>query len=361
MDAVNELPLAVRRKRRASSRLVYPTAQEETSQSQKEVLVVEDSRRESPKTPGNRKKRARISEPTVVVATLSTGLTPALNRTKLVSGLSTNEARKRLSLPTELIASDSSPPSSQFPDTRSSQVIQFAPLRQAIDPRMMRRLKRNHLADEVNNIFAEKRKSKLSLRQEIEDLRDELALARDGSGEAMHSTGTGSEGGGRIAALENELFNLKEEMRERSATIDTTASRNANIDRTSADTDSTDEAVHLNEQVLSLRDDDVVVTNVNQNYSPTDVVEASTQVDLPSPSISDICRSARLSFEYLFPGETALGLDISDPQPLIEAMILRAKALKEELDRTNQTLAVSETSKTNMGRNFNATLAEIER
>ncbi|KAL9024233.1 MAG: hypothetical protein Q9196_006667 [Gyalolechia fulgens] len=361
MDGVNEGPLAVRRKRRASTRLVDPVSHEVTSQPQNEAATLEDAPHEPPKTPANRKKRARFSEPANNVTSSSTGLTPALNRTKLVSTRPRDTARKRLSLPTQRVTAAESPSSPQFPDTLSPKVIQFAPLRQAIDPRTMRRLKRNHLGDEVNDIFAERKKSKLSLQQEIENLREELALAKGGSGEAMHNTETGSEDGGRIAELENELVSLKQELRGES--IETTLPRHASVDHILVDAGSPDQTAHMSEQVLSLEDDDddVVVINVDQPRSPTNVVEASTQVDLPSPSLSDICRSGRLSFEYLFPGETALGLDVSDPQPLLEAMISRAKTLKVELAQVEQRMAVSETSTTNMKRNFDNILAKLER
>ncbi|KAL8994554.1 MAG: hypothetical protein Q9188_007034 [Gyalolechia gomerana] len=359
MDGVDERPVAVRRKRRTSTRLADPVAQEVTFQPLNEAATLEDAPREPPKTPGNRKKRARFSEPADIVAISSTGLTPVLNRTKLVTAK--NKAHKRLSLPIQAMASTASPSSPQLPNTLSSKVIQFAPLRQVIDSRMMRRLKRNHLGDEVNGIFAERKKSKLSLQQEIEDLREELALATDGSGEAMHTTETGSEGGGRIAELENELSSLKREMCEQSAAIDTTVPRHASADRALVDADSPDEVISMGQQVLDLQGDDIVAPGVDQPRSPTNVVEASTQVDLPSPSLSDICRSGRLSLEYLFPGEITLGLDVTDPQPLLEAIISRAEKLKAELVKIEQKVAVSETSTTNMGRHLNATLTQIER
>lgn len=357
MDAVEELPLAVRRKRRASTRLADPVAQEVTSQSLEEVLIVEDTPREPPKTPGNRKKRARFSEPANMSASSSTGLTPALHRTKLVSTQSTDKARKRLSLPTQLAAPAASPSSPQFPNAHSSQVIQFAPIRQAIDPRMMRRLKRNHLSDEVNSIFAEKKKSKLILRQEIENLREELAVAKNGSGKAMHSTEAESEDGGRIAELENELSSLKQEMRERTPAINTTVSRHVSVDSVG---NTAGEIVPFDGQTLNFQDGNDETTNSDRALSPMNAVEASTQVDLPSPSISDICRSARLSFEYLFPGENTLGLEESDPQPIIEAMIARARTLKEELAIIEKKAAVSETLEVNMRRNFNGALSQLE-
>ncbi|KAL8718264.1 MAG: hypothetical protein Q9225_004583 [Loekoesia sp. 1 TL-2023] len=361
MDGVDERPLAVRRKRRERTGLVDPLAQEATSQPLNGESATHDTAGDPPKTPGNRKKRIRFSEPHEVVGSSSTGLTPALNRTKLLPAKPTEAVRKRLSLPTQLTISTPSLSSLQFPNTSSSRVIQFAPLRQAIDPRMMRRLKRNHLGDELNNIYSERRKSKSSLQQEIEDLRKELASVKENGDQANQGACTTPENAERIAELENELVHLKQEMREQSATVENTRPRQASEDGILMDANSPDQIGGSSEQPVVFEHNDDAVTVVGQAHSLTNVVEASTQVDLPSPSLSDICRSARLSFEYLFPGETALGLDVLDPQPLIEAMISRVEKLKAEIARTEQKMAVSETSQTNMVKNFNAALAELER
>ncbi|KAL8837017.1 MAG: hypothetical protein Q9170_002671 [Blastenia crenularia] len=356
MDGVDERPLAVRRKRRISTRLIDTVAHEETSDGDSAGQNAADP----PKTPGKRKKRLRFSDPVETIASSSTGLTPALNRTKLLPAHSVETARKRLSLPTQLMNPAASPSSLLSLNSPSPYVVQFAPLRQAIDPRMMRRLRRNHMGEELNSIYAEQRKSKLGLQQEIKDLRKELAIVKD-NGEQAADLGTRTPGdAGRIEELEDELNRLKQEMCEPSSTTDTTLFPNASEDRSDPNACSPDPSVFSSEQVLDLQNGDVAITGTDRPRSPINVVEASTQVDLPSPSLSDICRSGRLSFEYLFPGETALGLDVSDPQPLIEAMISRAEKLKTEIGRVEQKIAVSETSTTNMGRNFKDVLARLD-
>ncbi len=359
MDGVDERPLAVRRKRRTSGGLLNSAVQEANIQQLGAESTTENAAREPPKTPGNRKKRLRFSDPIERISSSSTGLTPALNRTKLLPSNSTQSIRKRLSLPTQLMTPAVSPLSPQFPNALST-TYQFAPLRQAIDPRMMRRLRRNHLADEVNIIYADRsRKTKLVLQQEVEDLRKELALARDHGNGGNGATEATPETAERIAELESELVSLKQEMREQSTTIDTTLPQHTDENMIYGDLTNDDSGIH--EQVVLVDNSTDAAVGTDRLPSATSVAEASTQVDLPSPSLSDICRSARLSFEYLFPGENTIGLEVSDPQPLIEAMISRAKALKEELDRKKQNLAVTETSTTNMARNFNSALAELER
>ncbi|KAL8748389.1 MAG: hypothetical protein Q9184_007341, partial [Pyrenodesmia sp. 2 TL-2023] len=363
MDGIDERPLAVRRKKRTSSGLVDPAGQPAEGaiiQQSGELSTTDYAPREPPKTPGNRKKRLRFSDPIERIASSSTGLTPALNRTKLLPSSSTKAVRKRLSLPTQLTMTTATQLSPQFPTTPST-IFQFAPLRQAIDPRMMRRLRRNHMAEEMNDIYAERsRKSKLAMQQELKDLREQLALARDPSSGATDSPGATPQNTERIAELENELLGLKQEMRERSTPIDTTLPQYADENEPMTNGDFAIEDGDFLAQTVVVDNANDAVDNTLPARSPTAVVEASTQADLPSPSLSDICRSARLSFEYLFPGESTIGLEVSDPQPVIEAMISRAEKLKAELARVEQRITVSKTAESNMTKNFRDVLTRLE-
>ncbi|KAL9602420.1 MAG: hypothetical protein Q9219_001844 [cf. Caloplaca sp. 3 TL-2023] len=352
MDDIDDRPLAVRRKRRTSSALVNPEAHDATSQVPGEDKNTQAAACDPPKTPENRKKRVRYSDPVEVIGSSSTGLTPALNRSKLLPAESIKSAKKRQSLPTKLQASTASPASPQFPNVDAMKVVHFAPMRQAIDLRMMRRLRRNHLGEEINEIHAEQ-KSNRKLQHEIENLRYQLAQAKN-------NTETTTEHTARVTELENELSDLKQELREQSSAADSTSTRYVSEDHASAGTDLADVVALSNEQTFYLQDEHVTVTDVNQVGTINNAVEASIQVDLPSPTLSDLCRSVRLSFEYLFPGETALGLEVPDPQSLLEAMITRAKALKAEIAQIEQKVAVSETSKSNMVRHFNNAVAQLE-
>ncbi|KAL9010113.1 MAG: hypothetical protein Q9173_004919 [Seirophora scorigena] len=363
MDVADDRPLAMRRKRRTSTRLVDHKAgpvEDNTIQPKASEVTDGSNLPDPPKTPKNRSKRIRFSDPLDNIASSSTGLTPALNRTKLLSATSVEATRKRLSLPNQLMTPFTSPLAHQFPTTNSPTTVQFAPLRQAIDLRMMRRLRRNHMADEVNDIYAERRKSKLGLQQELEDMRKELALAKGHGNEAPDAPAAAIENGERIAELESEIGSLKQEMRERSANIDTAIPLLADEDEIMASGGFLDNREDFTEPAFIHDPANNVMTDADRARSSTAVVEASTQVDLPSPSLSDICRSARLSFEYLFPGENTIGLEVSDPQPLIENMISRVRALKEEMTRTEKKLVVTETSTSNLSKNFKSALAQLE-
>ncbi|KAL8714609.1 MAG: hypothetical protein Q9220_001557 [cf. Caloplaca sp. 1 TL-2023] len=319
--------------------------------------AIQDEPLVPPKTPGNRKKKARFSEPVVSnVASISTGLTPALTRTRIIPE-KTLKKTGRFSLPSQLMTPAASPRSAGFSPSPSPTVIQFAPIRQAIGARMMRRLKRNHLSQEVNEIEAGRKKSKFALQQEIEDLRNELAMARDHTSATKDDDGQISGNAERIADLETEIGNLKQEMREQSVVATPSVGLH-------------DEELSLPAMILDQDNDfDIYVDpedgdhqqEIQASPEPGSAVEAATQASLPSPIFSDVFRSARLALERLFPGELPLGLEVTDPQPLFEAMIERTRALKSDVVATGQKISVSETSCNNMKNHFDAVLQKLER
>ncbi|KAL8800028.1 MAG: hypothetical protein Q9182_005469 [Xanthomendoza sp. 2 TL-2023] len=375
MDAMDDLPLAVRRKRRASSALV-DLADKEASCQTNEKQSTQNASSEPPKTPGHRKKKTRFSDSVLEIresssstgVASSTGLTPALNRTFLVSGKSINKVKKRLSLPSQLTTSFASRTSTGVSQSAGPLQIQFEPLREVIDARTMRQLKRSHLSETTNEIYAEK-KSRNALQQEIENLRNELASARqqehsefDG---ASNSTEMGNGETARIAELENELAELKQEMREQSIAIDPAISEALN-DRSSIsspmpiEVDDSDGLGPYQDHVNDLTGDDSQPDRSNAPLGNFNV-EAFTQTSPSSPTWLEGLRSARLEYERLFPGETTIGLEISDPAPFVQTMIARAESLKKTNDRLDQHIAVSETSQTNMKNNFDSALRQLER
>ncbi|KAI4252879.1 MAG: hypothetical protein L6R42_007794, partial [Xanthoria sp. 1 TBL-2021] len=390
MDAIDERPLALRRKRRASSALANAEDKEMSRQQANEETTIEDAPREPPKTPGNRKKRTRFSDSVIEIgagsttdlasaASFSTGLTPALNRTILIPMKSTDKVKKRLSLPEQLMTSAASRSSTTSPLSASPIEIQFASLSQKISDRTMRRLKRNHLSETTNEIHEENKKSKKALQEEVESLRDELTLARQQRNEidaANNSTGTTEENNVRIEQLENELSYLKQEMREQSNAVDPAILETVN-GRSSESPPTPVERSLLTpplpvemdgfEDILDHVEDAAALSGAesssrsSKSTSTVAVAEASTQASLSSPGFLEALRSARLEYENLFPGETPLGLEISDPEPFIQTMISRAESLKKKKENLDQKISVSETATTNMGRNFNNALAQLER
>ncbi|KAI4250183.1 MAG: hypothetical protein L6R40_000355 [Gallowayella cf. fulva] len=371
MDVMDDRPLAVRRKRRASSALADPADKETTRQQIEEKTTTLDAPCEQPKTPGNRKKKTRFSDSVLEIgesssagALSSTGLTPAINRTLLIPVKSTDKVKKRLSLPLQLMKPAASRSSTGSPLSAGPVEVQFKPLRQVIDPRTMRKLKRNHLSETTNEIYAEKKSSKTALQQEINDLRSELALARrkesnanDTGNDTGNATDMTHENSTRIVELEEEISNLKQEMREQSVAVNP-SNPEASTNRSSVSSPAPFD-IDDSESIMQHADNAIDLTG-GESLSEPPMSEASTQTSLISPTISEMLRSARLEYEHLFPGETAIGLEATDPVPFIQAMITRVESLKKKIDRLGKDIPVVETSRINMKNQFDSALHQLE-
>ena len=347
----DDRPIAIRRKRRISSGLCNLQLGQNTNQEPGQDDVSEDRPRQQPKTPRRQSKRVRFSDSCLdmVESSSSTGLTPALNRTRLLHLESSEKKKPRFSLPTRLGAACPSPTSPSSPKYPTSGEFQFAPLRQVIDQRTARRLRRNNLSEEMNKIH-EDRVSKVSLQKEIDELRDELFEVRQIGSEMDENIDSEAQESNRIQELESEIATLKQEMREQSAAIDCCS---AEIGYSDIDQDDT--------PIVRLEDtnNDLIGLENRRSSSPS-VAEASTQVSLPAPGWVDILRSARLALEHLFPGEITLELDISDPRPFFETTISRLQSLKEGIMKVEKMMSVNETSTANMGRHLKNVLAQFE-
>ena len=363
VDITDDRPLAVRRKRRISTRLPDAVDVPKSEPS----VEAEGCSREPPKTPTKSKKRVRFTDPgpEPSAPSLSTGLTPHLKRTSFIQqALGPLTPRllaagtRRRSLPVQLSTSLPSPSLSPSPGPFSG-VFQFAPLRQVLDDRLKRRLRRNNLSVEINDID-EERKSKTKLNQEIQCLKDELAGAKVSSKEHSDEPDGETASAERVRELEQQLVELRREMRERSTTAEPTSGSHDLQKMVSSPM----------EIFVDDADEDFVATTFDDNgalreQTPVSVLqpvsEAATQVALPSPTHTEIFRSARISLEYLFPGEIALGLMPEDPKPLLDVMLDRLRTLKAQAFMAEGSLKATETQESNLRNQFNAVLAQLDR
>lgn len=362
VDITDDRPLAVRRKRRMSTGLTDAVNVPKAEPS----VEAEGSSREPPKTPTKSKKRVRFSDPGLESSapSMSTGLTPYLKRTSFrQQALAPSiprllAASTRRSLPVQLSASLPSPSLSPSPGPLSGE-FQFAPLRQVLDDRLKRRLRRNNLSIEINEIDDD-HKSRSKLEQEIKSLRDELAdaqvFSKEHSGEPDGETAKAE----KIRELEQQLLELRREIRERPMTAEL-----------SPESDELPKAAPSPMEIfIDDADEDFIATNFDDNGALRDqtpvsilqpVSEAATQVALPSPTHTEIFRSARISLEYLFPGEIALGLIPEDPKPLLDVMLDRMRTLKAQAFMAEGSLKATETQESNLRTQFNAVLAQLDR
>ena len=360
VQVLDDLPLAVRRKRRISSGLIDPVITHVVHQPEGEG----QRGQEAPKTPTKAKKRVRFSEPgpETYTASSSTGLTPHLSRASFsprVRASSPTRTRpesrmpRRPSLPTLLPSSLPSPSLSPSSGPLSGEV-QFEPLRQILDARLKRRISRNRLSEEINDIESKNREIP-QWRQEIESLKDQLALAKDSNKE--HSEGSEEDAGSseRIQQLEQEIVELKGE-------------RTINTESTSAGAGFGKPATSEVEIFVD-NDEDGLVTQVSndgilreldqaqENQSQN---EATTQTTLPFAHVETF-RAARLDLEYLFPGEIALGLIPEDPMPMLDIMLDRIRILKAQTLLAEDTASTTKQQESNLRKQFNAVLEQLDR
>ena len=181
-----DVPIALRRKRRSN---IAPTPS-------KPHDFISSSTARISKTPSRlqSKKRVRFSEPGPGAE--STGLTPAIHRTSF------NTPSRR----------HSAPLGSPYPYPPTG-TIQFTPLRQVIDDRLKRRIKRDGLSEEQNNVEEEWR-SRIRLEKELQAKEDTLGKLRK-EFEALRSQSQQSEqwkDDSRPSEIEEELSRLKESM-----------------------------------------------------------------------------------------------------------------------------------------------------
>lgn len=351
VDLTDDRPLAVRRKRRISTALTDPVDVPKLEPS----VEVEKSPPEPPKTPIKPKKRVRFSDPGPEPSEPSstTGLTPHLSRTSFSSRARGDATPRRLSFPVQLSTSLPSPSLSPSPGSFSGE-LQFAPLRQVLDERLKRRLRRNNLSDEINDMDEDK-KWKTRLEQEIKCLRDELAAVQpDKTQDGFHMETTNAE---RTRELEQQLVELKGEFHEKPTSAETAAA-----------TDSLDKNSSSIDIFVDNSENEIIGANFDDNEALREqtpalqtVSEAATQVALFSPTHTETFRSARISLEYLFPGEIALGLVPEDPKPLLDVMLDRMRALKAQAFAAEGSLKATEIQETNLRNQFNAVLAQLDR
>ncbi|KAI3392164.1 hypothetical protein diail_6112 [Diaporthe ilicicola] len=172
MSAILEdLPIALRRARRSSA-VIHSHPRD--AQRPAAPTVSTPSR--------GAKKRVRFSDPGPSSdqnaqvgdddhTSESTGLTPHIRRTTLEPGSGTKR-RRRHSGP---VARERPDLFDSTIDTRHSGEVTFLPMRQVLDGRVKRRIRRNGLSEEINLITAERKRKAQQTSDEIASLRSEVA------------------------------------------------------------------------------------------------------------------------------------------------------------------------------------------
>ncbi|KAK3385440.1 hypothetical protein B0H63DRAFT_472939 [Podospora didyma] len=209
-----DLPLALRRSRRSS---LGPQRQQMQRDAKDQLPPTPKSSAASTPNKNSRpKKRVRFSDPGPILGEtddeLSTGLTPFIRRTALSARPS-----RRHSTPSRLLnltASGSGALDLDNPSSPLSGEVRFLPLRQVLDGRVKRRIRRNGLSEEMNTIYAERKQRARDTKAEIERLKAEVA-AKDDEIHRLHDE-TIEIDTDRVWELERQVETLKKELTSRS-------------------------------------------------------------------------------------------------------------------------------------------------
>jgi len=358
-------PVAIRRKRRCSTALA-DAQQERNIQPRENSFELPSG---LAKTPSKPKKRVRFSDPgpDLSAPSSSTGLTPFVHRTSFISHDVTpvpisrrlrTPLHKRLSLPNLHSGFMPYPSLSPSPGPLSGE-FRFAPLRQVVGGRTMRRIRRNHLSEEMNEIDAE-RKFITHLKEEVQQLRDDSEKAKQLGNQGKDSQDKLVLYVERIRELEQEISEVKTERREQS-----TGFEPGTPNHISYDPPTPNSGVHVDDTAENYEEIDsnnqVVLRDRTPSVPPTTYSQAATQASLRHPGEAEMLRSARLSLEYLFPGEIALGLIPDDPQPILDIMLERLQTLKSQVLIAEDALSTTQTQESNLRTQFNAVLQQLDR
>ncbi|KAE8445522.1 hypothetical protein EG329_013285 [Mollisiaceae sp. DMI_Dod_QoI] len=324
-DVINdERPIAVRRKRRSS---VGPAQ----SRSNSQTTVSRHGISTPPSTPKRTKKRVRFSDPgpEVQIESASSGLTPFIRRTSISSIPST---KRRNSTPGKLWNR------AEYDTTPISGTVQFAPLRQLLDGRVKRRLRRHRLSEEINIIEWDKRNEAKERKSEVSKLREELA-AKDLEVQSMRdehdiASQLGFETGSSLATnetlstkvqeLEQEIQDLKAELHRR----ESDTSEEVDWDLAARDPyDNYDDD-----------DDDNMITNYDDDLTMNDDVmttPARLNTSFPSPPSTLPNTPCRTTSSISTGIQTSL--PISDPEK--EQLKSQLQTLQSEVEKLNAAIA----------------------
>ncbi|KAH6623249.1 hypothetical protein F5144DRAFT_595457 [Chaetomium tenue] len=213
-----ELPIALRRTRRNLS--------QSRASSSSPAAAPKQTPCNSPKRPSretlalqtpNRKRHVRFSDPGPQSAgkecqPSTTGLTPMIRRASLAS----SRTQRRRSTPACLFPSNGSGiPSLDSQGSPFGGEVHFLPLRQVLDGRVKRRIRRNGLSEEMNTILSERRRRAEKAKAEMERLKAELA-EKDEEIERLHDE-TVVLDTERVWDLEQQVASLKRELASRAA------------------------------------------------------------------------------------------------------------------------------------------------
>ncbi|KAI1660423.1 hypothetical protein F4813DRAFT_294288 [Daldinia decipiens] len=295
------------------------------------------------RTPQRRsKKRVRFSDPGPNIehddASSTTGLTPMVRRTSL--GVVPSPKRRCRSTPTPRSHPDGV--DDLFGNDGNNE-IRFFSLRQVLDDRVKRRIRRNGLSEEMNTITQEKRQRIRKQKVELQRLQDQLA-EKDQEIDRLQNT-TMVQDTDRILELEQEIQSLRNELSSRTSS---NADQTRNYDWTLAARDPFSD---------SYMDDDEAfgdATMADLICSTPSKTRASASFPTPpctSPTVPATPCSLRRSTPVT--PQSHIGIQAALPDPEKEALEAELGSLRLELTKLTEVLESHEALKTRIADKLN--------
>ncbi|KAI9870934.1 MAG: hypothetical protein M1830_003612 [Pleopsidium flavum] len=247
VDAANDEPTAVRRKRRGSPGQVDPP-KKRTHTKKHETETTAEVSLATNVTPSNADKHVRFSNPQPeIIASSSTSLTQVTQQTSHTPAPPSSSAKGPIPRASLTIT-----PSSSAPESGE---LHIAPLKDLVDGRVKRRLRKNHLNEEINDIDDHnredaRRKHEIEeLKHDVHDrerkvrqLREELEMAKQLGTDVEADHEDAQQAVERVRELEEELLRVREEAREHAESPGYPNLENSNLGITA---DSTDEDIMI--------------------------------------------------------------------------------------------------------------------
>ncbi|KAL5606813.1 hypothetical protein BROUX41_003191 [Berkeleyomyces rouxiae] len=224
----DDLPVALRRQRRKSARAAQPQSEDSTPQSPRHSNRI---RRPTSKLQEAAAAAAATTTANTTISTVTTATprTPSKSASRRKSAArrrseplpsrtprarSHNNASRATLTPRSGRATSASA-STQKPLEPPSGIMTFQPLRTVLEGRVLRRIRRAGLSEEMNNIEAENRRRKRLLREQLQDLKSQLELRDREIDELRNSTlntTANFEPDSRVLDLERQIEDLKNEL-----------------------------------------------------------------------------------------------------------------------------------------------------
>jgi chromosome segregation ATPase len=222
-----------------------------------------------------------------------------------------------------------------------SGTLQFEPLRQVLDGRVKRRIRRNRLSEEVNAIEGDKRHEAKARKSEVERLREQLAakdlevqslrddqdIASQIEEESGASVNTNTTLSTKVQELEQQIVELKAELERNEVDA---AEDNPNWTLAAKDPFNFDD------------DDDMMITNYDQDFTMMndELMTTPTRLNTSFPSPPSTMPNTPCKSTSFMNAGIQVSLPIPDPEK--DALQVKLDSLQSEISKLNSAIALND-------------------